>query len=117
MLIPCDCAKLLQHSVRGSKMVAEKLWCRVYGTVWQTLLIPALHIAFLLSKWCIHIIVKEAGKQDDVSLEVAYSQDGNHQVIWQMEMIFWQLLLVVSHKRINTTNHTGFDFYDLELLT
>lgn len=66
------------------------------------------------------MIGKEAEKQDDVSLEVAHSQDGDHQVIWQMEMIlrdFWQLLLVFGHKRINTTNQTDFDFYDLELLT
>lgn len=50
-------------------------------------------------------------------IEVAPSQDDDHQFIWQKEIIFWHLLLVFGHKRKNTTNQAGFDFYDLELLT
>lgn len=76
----------LQGSVKGSTMVAVKLWCRVYGTVWQTFVIPPHHFVFLVPKYYNHIIEK-AGKQDDVWLEVTLTQDGEQQVIRQMKII------------------------------
>lgn len=62
MLMPCDCAKLLQGSVRGSKVVAEKLWCRVYGMTDITHSSPSLGLSHMVHS--LHI--KENRKQDDV---------------------------------------------------
>lgn len=63
MLMPCACAKLLQGSMRGSKMVAEKLWCRVYGMTDITHSSPSLCLSPLQTHvlHSLHIISTKPG--------------------------------------------------------